>query len=230
MSTDRQRTPHTTPTSDHAELDIAFEDTGGLSPAEYQKPASSSLSPKTIGASQSLAVAVGTLVDIVGRNESQLLVSLKPDDYQQLVGALETLTAAVGENKNHLLTPLMDSIDTLIEKCRTQIEEGNEEGFGMKVQNQPVGSGMPKPHRSEKVGRPATLPRVKLAELLERDADITGSDDTENVAPFKPHRSERVGRPATLPRVKLAELLAQETDDTASEEVDTGPPVGNEVW
>ena len=127
MSTDKQRTPQVTPTLDHVELDIAFEDAGGLSPAEYQKPAPGSLIPKTVGASQSLAVAVDALVDVVGRNESQLLASLKPNDYQQLVGALETLTTVVGENKNHLLTPLMDSIDTLIEKCRTEIEEGNEE-------------------------------------------------------------------------------------------------------
>ena len=189
MPTNKQSTAHTQPMVDHVELDIAFEDAGGLSPAEYQKPAPSSLTPKTVEASQSLVVAVDTLVDVVGRNESDLLTSLNSNDYQQLVGALEALTAVVGENKNHLLTPLMDSIDTLIEKCKNDIEEGNEEGFGMKVRNQPVGSGMPKPHRPEKVGRPATLPRVKLADLL-----------------------------------------AQEADDTASEEIDTGPPVGNEVW
>ena len=222
MSTDKQRTPQSPPIVDRIESDIAFEDAGGLSPAEYQKPAPSSLIPKTVGVSHSLAVAVDTLVDVVGRNESQLLASLNPNDYQQLVGALEALTAVVGENKNHLLTPLMDSIDTLIEKCKTDIEEGNEEEFGMKIQNHSLGQGMPKPHRPEKVGRPATLPRVKLADLL--------ADNAVDVVPFKPHRSERVGRPATLPRVKLADLLAKETDGTASEEIDTGPPVGNEVW
>ena len=219
MSTDKQQTPQASPMVDRVELDIAFEDAGGLSPAEYQKPAPSSLSPKTVGASQSLTVAVSTLVGVVGRNESQLLASLKPNDYQQLVEALETLTAIVGEDKNHFLTPLMDSIDTLIEKCETEIEEGNEED-----------SGMPKPHRSEKVGRPATLPRVKLATLLTQSTDTTGSDDAVNTVPFRKHRSEKVGRPATLPRVKLVDLLAQETDDAASEEVDTGQPVGNEIW
>lgn len=133
MSIDKQRTSYATPTSDHVELDIAFEDAGGLSPAEYQKPAPGSLIPKTVDVSQSLAAAVDTLVDVVGRNESQLLASLKPNDYQQLVGALETLTAVVGENKNHLLTPLMDSIDTLIEKCRTEIEGGNGEESDMAI-------------------------------------------------------------------------------------------------
>ena len=133
MSTSKQRTPHATPTSNRLELDTAFEDAGGLSPAEYQKPAPGSLIPKTVGASQSLAVAVDALVDVVGRNESQLLASLKPNDYQQLVGALETLTAVVGEDKNHFLTPLMDSIDILIKKCKTDIEESNEEESDMAI-------------------------------------------------------------------------------------------------
>ena len=230
MSTDKQRTPQSPPITDRVELDIALEDAGGLSPAEYQKPAPSSLTPKTVETSQALAAAVNILVDVVGRNESQLLASLNPNDYQQLVGALEALTVVVSENKNPLLTPLMDSIDTLIEKCKADIEEGNEEEFDMKIQNHSLGQGMPKPHRPEKVGRPATLPRVKLSDLLAQDANMNGSDDSVDKRPFKLHRPEKVGRPAKRPRVKLSDLLAQETDDTASGEVDTGPPVGNEVW
>ena len=226
MSTDRQHTSHATPMSDHVESDIAFEDAGGLSPAGYQKPAPGSLAPKTVGTSQSLTAAVSTLVGVVGRNEKQLLASLKPSDYQQLVEALETLKSVVGENENHLLTPLMDSIDTFIEKCETEIQEGNEEEFSMKVQNYPLGPGMPKLHRPEKVGRPVTRPRVKLSDLLAQEANSTESGDD----PFKLHRPEKVGRPVTRPRVKLSDLLAQESDDTAAEEVDTGPPVGNEVW
>ncbi len=230
MPTNRQSTAQTPLMADRVELDIAFEDAGGLSSAEYQKPAPSSLIPKTVEASQSLAVAVDTLVDVVGRNESQLFASLNPNDYQQLVGALEALTAVVGENKNHLLTPLMDSIDTFIEKCKADIEEDNEEKIDMKVQNHSLGQGMPKPHRPEKVGRPVTRPRVKLSDLLAQDAKMTGSNGAVTERPFKLHRSEKVGRPATRPRVKLADLLTQETDDTASGEVKTGPPVGNEVW
>ena len=81
---------------------------------------------------------------------------------------------------------------------------------------------IPEPHRPEKVGRPATRPRVKLADLLAEESDNTEIPE--------PHRPEKVGRPATRPRVKLADLLAEESDDLASEEVDTGPPVGKEVW
>ena len=226
MSTDKQLTSYATPTSDHVELDIAFENAGGLSPAEYQKPAPSSLISKTVGTSQSLTAAVSTLVGVVGRNEKQLLASLKPNDYQQLVEALETLKSVVGENENHLLTPLMDSIDTLIEKCRTDIEEGSEEEFRMNVRDYTLNPDMPKPHRPEKVGRLVTRPRVKLSDLLAQEANSTESGDHS----FKPHRPEKVGRPVTRSRVKLSDLLAQENDDPAAEEVDTGLPVGNEVW
>ena len=154
-------------------------------------------------------MAVDTLVNVVGRNESQLLASLKPNDYQQLVGALEALITVIGENKNHLLTPLMDSIDTLIEKCRVDLEEGDEGEFNMKVRDYTSNPGMPKPHRPEKVGRPATRPRVKLADLLAQEANLTESGNAASTAPVKPHRPEKAGRPATLPRVKLADLLAQ---------------------
>ena len=230
MSTDKQSTAHTPPMADNVELDSSFEDAGGLVPAGYQKPAPGSLIPKTTGASESLAIAVNTLVGVVGRNESQLLVSLTPHDYQQIVEALETLTAIVAEDDSHFLSPLMDSIDTLIEKCRTDIEEGNREEFGMKTRNYSMGSGKPKPHRPEKVGRPMTRPRVKLTDLLAQEVNTTGSNDAVNKKPFKLHRPEKVGRPVARSRVKLADLLAQENDDTASGEVDTGPPVGNEIW
>ncbi len=229
MSTDKQRTPHITPTSDQVELDTAFEDAGGLTPVEYQKPAPTHI-PKTVSASQSCAAAVSALVDVVGRNESQLLYSLTRNDFQQLAEALETLKTIVGGNESHLLTPLMNSIDAFIEKCENDIEEGNREEFGMKTRNYPMGHDMSKPHRPEKVGRPTTRPRVKLADLLAQEANMTGSNDAVNRKPFKLHRPEKVGRPTTRPRVKLADLLAQETDDTTSGEVDTGPPVGNEIW
>ena len=189
MSTDRQHTLQTPLMADRVGLNVTLEDAGGLMPAGYQKPAPSSLIPKTVSSSQSLAVAVDRLVNVVVRNESQLLTSLKSNDYQQLIGALDALTDIVGESKNHYLISLMDSIDILIEKCKTDIAEGDEEEFSMKVRNYPLGSGIPKLHRVEKVGRPDALPRLKLADLL-----------------------------------------AKETDTTESEEIDTGPPVGNEVW
>ncbi len=124
----------------------------------------------------------------------------------------------------------MDSIDTVIEKCKVDIEEDNEEKFDMKVKNHCSGQNIPKPHRPEKVGRSATRPRAKLAELLAQETCVIESNDVVNEKPFKLHRPEKVGRPATRPRVKLADLLAEENNNTTSGEIDTGPPVGNEVW
>ena len=124
----------------------------------------------------------------------------------------------------------MDSIDTHIEKCKVDIEEDNEEKFDMKIQNDDLGQSIPKPHRPEKVGRSATRPRAKLADLLAQETCVIGSNDAANEKPFKLHRPEKVGRSATRPRVKLADLLTEETNDTTSGEIDTGPPVGNEIW
>lgn len=118
----------------------------------------------------------------------------------------------------------------LIEKCRIEIEEVNEEESDMKVRNHPIDLGTPKPHRPEKVGRPANLPRLKLSDLLAQNTDTTGSNDAASTSSFRQHRPEKVGRPATLPRLKLADFLAKEADDTDAEEIDTGPPVGNEIW
>ena len=218
MSSGKQRTPHTTPMSDHVELDTAFEDAGGLSPVEYQKPAPT-LIPKTVSASESCAAAVSSLVDVVGRNESQLLSSLTHNDYQQLVEVLETLTTIVGENESHFLSPLMNSIDTLIEKCKNDIEEGNREEFGMKAQNYP-----------KEVRFPAPPQRVNLANLLAQEPDLNKSDEGLTIASSNSDLPKEVRLPAPPQRVNLAYLLAQEPDDSSSKEVDTGAPVGNEVW
>ena len=209
MSTTRQRTPQVTPTSEHVELDIAFEDTGGLSSAEYQKPAPSLPTPQTVATSQSLAAAVDALVDVVGQNESQLLASLEPNDYQKFIQALETLTAIVGED---------DSIAALIKKIESVIEDSGEEEFRMNVQNYP-----------EEVRLPAPPQRVNLAALLAQEADLNESDETLNLASSNLDLLKEVRLPAPPQRVNLAALLAQETDDSTSGEIDTGPPVGNEI-
>ena len=48
--------------------------------------------------------------------------------------------------------------------------------------------------------------------------------------PEKPHRAERANRPIKRPRRKLTEVLAQAPEHNEYNEVDTGCPVGNEVW
>ncbi len=87
-----------------------------------------------------------------------------------------------------------------------------------------------KPHRPECVGRPEGLPTVKLAELLEREPENNEHDNVVKPIHLKPHRSEIVERPIGLLPLKLSELLEQEPKNNESDEIDTGPPVGNEIW
>ena len=164
MSTDRQSTPQTTPTSDRVELDIAFEDAGGLSALGSQKQApvrfdSSTLqgsdtimslaalgifgaqwrntaqfaltmllaslgssNAKADSPSELLAATVDTLVEV---NEDQFLASLTDADRQQLIATLDKLIDVVGEDENHLLTPLMNFIGNLIEKYEEQLTMEN---------------------------------------------------------------------------------------------------------
>ena len=122
------------------------------------------------------------------RNEAEFLTSLTPEDRGQLAAALAALQSVVGEEENHILAPLMDFIANLVERELVGIEK-SEAKIGVKCQN---------------------------------DSSATGTPDS--------HRPERMGRPAMLPRLKMADLLAQETMPHKVEEIDTGTPVGKEVW
>ena len=106
MSTNKQRTPHTTPTSDHAELDIAFEDAGGLSAAGYQKQASvrfgSSSVPQGFEAIMSLA-ALG-ISGAQWRGTAQFALAM-------LLGALSD-SEAKANNPSQLIAA---TVDTLVE-------------------------------------------------------------------------------------------------------------------
>ena len=55
------------------------------------------------------------------------------------------------------------------------------------------------------------------------------SGATGNV-PQKPHRTPPPPRRRQKPKFTLEELLTQMPDDDEHSEIDTGPPVGNEVW
>ena len=66
---------------------------------------------------QLLAATVDTLVEA---NEDQFLASLTDVDRQQLIATLDKLIDVVGEDENHLLTPLMNFIGNLIEKYEEQ--------------------------------------------------------------------------------------------------------------
>ncbi len=191
-------------------------------PRSFNLPAVFSVYINTIGPSpQSLIAAVELLVSIAGEDIPQSITSLTPEDYQRLTKAQGKLIDIVGADENHFLIPLISFIGNLI---KIHNEEPNSSADLLSQENDDLehtNVDAFKPHRPEKVGRPATLPRLKLADLL--------SQENDDVAALKPHRPEKVGRPATLPRLKLADLLSQENDDSASGEIDTGPAVGNEV-
>ena len=199
-------------------------------PQSFNLPAVFSVYINKVGASpQSLIAAVDMLVSIIGENKHQPITLLTSDDYQRLTNAQDKLIAIVGEDENHLLTPLINFIGNLI---KIHDEESNPSAqtdlLSQETDNpEHTNAATLKPHRPERVGRPAKLPRLKLADLLSQETD---DPEHTNTATLKPHRPERVGRPAKLPRLKLADLLSQETDDPAPDEVNTGPAVGNEVW
>ena len=66
---------------------------------------------------QLLAATIDTLVEV---NEDHFLAALTDVDRQQLITALDKLIDVVGEDENHLLTPLMNFIGNLIEKYEEQ--------------------------------------------------------------------------------------------------------------
>ena len=119
----------------------------------------------SVSVSESLAATVQTLVRL---NEEEFLTSLTPEDRGQLAAALAALRSVVGEEENHLLTPLMDFIGNLIERELVGIEK-SETKIGIKCQNDSSATGAPDLHRPERMGRPATLPRLKMADLLAQE-------------------------------------------------------------
>ena len=66
----------------------------------------------SVSVSESLAATVQMLVSL---NEEEFLTSLTPEDLRQLAAALDALRSVIGEEENHLFTPLMDFIGNLIE-------------------------------------------------------------------------------------------------------------------
>ena len=76
---------------------------------------------KADGFSQSFFDALDTLVDTFVENED-LLVSMKDDDRSRLNAVRDKLSNFVSKGENYLLAPLMDVIDSLIEK-----HEGEED-------------------------------------------------------------------------------------------------------
>ena len=71
---------------------------------------------------------------------------------------------------------------------------------------------------------------MNLDGLLESEPKKKQKERNVSSAPDTPHRTECVGKPKGLQPVKLDELLKSEPKNSESGEIDTGTPVGNEIW
>ena len=247
MSTDRQRPLQATPTADRVELDIAFEDAGGLSALGPQKQASvrfdSSMPLAALG-------IFGAQWGAQWRNTAQfaltmLLASLsgsnaKADNPSQLLAA--TVETLVEVNEDQFLASLTDVDRQELIAARDKLIDvvGTDENHLLTplmnfidnlVRDREEKSDMPihRPRRSKRVGRPANRPRVKLADLLGPETKGTGHSETVDTTSLEMRRPERVGCPADRPRLKLADLLAREAEHIAAREADNGTPMDNEV-
>ncbi|MDE0483051.1 MAG: hypothetical protein OXI67_10770 [Candidatus Poribacteria bacterium] len=60
------------------------------------------------------------LIEVIGKNETDLFTSLTESDYQGLVTVLDDLIDVVGQNESHILASLMEFIGTLIENYEDQ--------------------------------------------------------------------------------------------------------------
>ncbi|MDE0017519.1 hypothetical protein F4141_24405 [Candidatus Poribacteria bacterium] len=85
-----------------------------------------------------------------------------------------------------------------------------------------------KPHRTSPPRR-RQKPKFTLEELLSQMPDYDLFCEVVKSGKFKPHRTPPPPR-RRKPKFTLKELLTQMPDDGGHNEIDTGPPIGNEVW
>ena len=87
-----------------------------------------------------------------------------------------------------------------------------------------------KPHRTPPPPRRRQKPKFTLQELLSQMPDYDLFCEAVKSGKLKPHRTPPPPRRRQKPKFTLQELLTQMPDDDEHSEIDTGPPVGNEVW
>ena len=86
------------------------------------------------------------------------------------------------------------------------------------------------PPRREKGSNSIKRPDYTLEDLLTQiPADDSNSRKAKDV-PFGPPRAEKGSHPLKTPDYTLKDLLDKVTENNSHDEIDTGPPVGNEVW
>ena len=135
---------------------------------------------------QLLVAAVDTLVNLT---EDQLLTTLTENDYQELVAALDKLIDVVGEDENHLLTPLMNFIGNLIEKYEEQSTmENRTESVDRKETKTERDANLRLPVRGLESAYSDDEPEYTLDMLTEVNPDYAGLDENGEVSLRLPAR------------------------------------------
>ncbi|RKU08081.1 hypothetical protein C6501_16960 [Candidatus Poribacteria bacterium] len=86
--------------------------------------------------------------------------------------------------------------------------------------------GPPHEKGSDSIKRPDYTLENLLAQIPEDDSNSKKAKD----APFGPPRREKGSDSIKRPDWTLKDLLDQVKENSSHDEIDTGPPVGNEVW
>lgn len=86
------------------------------------------------------------------------------------------------------------------------------------------------PPRNEKGSDSIKHPDYPLEDLLAQIPEDNTNNKKAKDKPFGPPRTEKGSYPLKRPDYTLQDLLDQITENSSHDEIDTGPPVGNEVW
>ena len=86
------------------------------------------------------------------------------------------------------------------------------------------------PPRHEKGSDSIKRPDYTLEELLVQIPNDNANSKKAKDAKFGPPRAEKGSDSIERPNYTLKDLLAQVEENSSHDEIDTGPPVGNEVW
>ena len=135
---------------------------------------------------QLLAATVDTLVEA---NEDQFLASLTDTDRQQLITTLDKLIDVVGEDENHLLTPLMNFIGNLIEKYEEQSTmENRTESLDREESEAERDAGLRLPARGLEAAYGDDEPEYTLDMLIDVNPHYAGLDENGEISSRLPMR------------------------------------------
>lgn len=86
------------------------------------------------------------------------------------------------------------------------------------------------PPRNEKGSDSIKRPDYTLEDLLAQIPEDSSNSKKAKASSFGPPRKEKGSDSIKRPDYTLKDLLDQIKENSSHDEIDTGPPVGNEVW